>query len=304
MRRARGGELPVTTVFRSLIVLALLTLAWPLAARAQAPPDPADGTEQPPAGETAAATVQEDDPDLDVNRAQPDFTLIGLPTTLRLPARKGAFRITHRFGRPLGQGDFGDLVEDFFGFDSGAQIGFEYRYGLFKATQLAVHRTNNKTIQFLLQRQVVGQSADFPVSIDAIAAAEGTNNFKDSYSPALGVLVSREVTDRAAIYAEPIWVNNSNALPEELADDNSTFMLGLGSRVRLTSSLYGVVEYTPRLAGFDPGDHQFGVAIEKRLGGHSFQINFGNGFGTTFAQMARGGNDDWYIGFNISRKFY
>jgi hypothetical protein len=32
-------------------------------------------------------------------------------------------------------------------------------------------------------------------------------------------------------------------------------------------------------------------AIEKRSGGHSFQINVGNGFGTTFA-MARGGNDD------------
>jgi hypothetical protein len=304
MRRARGGELPVT-VFRSLMLIALLTLVWPCTAGAQAPPAGADGSGQPPAGtEATAAAAQEDDPDLDVNRAQPDFTLIGLPTTLRLAARKSAFRITHRFGRPLGQGDFGDLVEDFFGFDSGAQIGFEYRYGLFTATQLAVHRTNNKTIQFLLQRQVVGQGAGFPVSVDAIAAAEGTNNFKDSYSPALGLLVSREVTDRAAIYAEPIWVNNSNPDPSELADDNSTFMLGLGSRVRLTSTLYGVVEYTPRLAGFDPGDHQFGIAVEKRLGGHSFQINFGNAFGTTFGQMARGGNDDWYIGFNISRKFY
>jgi hypothetical protein len=263
---------------------------------------------QPPASEpaanAAAAAVQDDDPDLDVNRAQPDFTVIGLPTTLRLAARKGAFRITHRFGRPLGQGSFGELVEDFFGFDSGAQIGFEYRYGLFKATQLAVHRTNNRTIQFLLQRQIAGQDADFPVSIDAIAAAEGTNNFRDSYSPALGVLISREFTDRAAIYAEPIWVNNTNQLPSELADDNSTFMVGLGTRVRFTTTLYGVFEYTPRLAGFDPGDHQVGFAVEKRLGGHSFQINLGNAFGTTFGQMARGGNDQWYIGFNISRKFY
>jgi hypothetical protein len=304
MRRARGEELPVTTALRALFLIALFSCALaPEALARQAPPDPT-GPEDAPAANGAAAVAQDDDPDLDVNRAQPDFTLIGLPTTLRLPARKSAFRITHRFGRPLGQGDFGDLVEDFFGFDSGAQIGFEYRYGLFKATQLAVHRTNDRTIQFLLQRQVKGQDASFPVSIDAIAAAEGTNNFRDSYSPALGVLVSRELTDRAAIYAEPIWVNNTNVLPSELADDNSTFMLGLGSRVRLTGTLYGVVEYTPRLAGFDPGDHQFGIAIEKRLGGHSFQINFGNAFGTTFGQMARGGTDEWYLGFNISRKFY
>jgi hypothetical protein len=290
----------VTAVIRPLcLVLAVSALVVASPAAAQPP------AAEPAAGATAAAAaVQEDDPDLDVNRAQPDFTLIGLPTTLRLAARKGAFRITHRFGRPLGQGDFGDLVEDFFGFDSGAQIGFEYRYGLFKATQLAVHRTNNRTIQFLLQRQIVGQDADFPVSIDAIAAAEGTNNFRDSYSPALGVLVSREFTDRAAIYAEPIWVNNTNDLPSELTDDNSTFMVGLGTRVRFTSTLYGVFEYTPRLSGFDPGDHQVGVAVEKRLGGHSFQISVGNAFGTTFGQMARGGNDQWYIGFNISRKFY
>ena len=47
-------------------------------------------------------------------------------------------------------------------------------------------------------------------------------------------------------------------------------------------------------------------AIEKRAGGHAFQLNFSNGFGTTLAQVARGGfnSDDWYLGFNISRKFF
>jgi hypothetical protein len=46
--------------------------------------------------------------------------------------------------------------------------------------------------------------------------------------------------------------------------------------------------------------------IEKRAGGHLFQLNFSNGFGTTFGQVARGGftYDDWYLGFNIARKFF
>ncbi len=46
--------------------------------------------------------------------------------------------------------------------------------------------------------------------------------------------------------------------------------------------------------------------IEQRAGGHVFQLNFSNGFGTTLAQVARGGTacDDWYLGFNLSRKFY
>ncbi|MGD9903432.1 MAG: DUF5777 family beta-barrel protein [Vicinamibacterales bacterium] len=282
-----------------------LVLASALAAAAL----PASAADDPPAARPAATgggatATQEDDPDLDVNRAQPDFTLVGLPTTLRLPRHKGAFRITHRFARPLGQGDLGDLVEDFFGFDSGAQIGFEYRFGLFRATQLAVHRTSDRTIQFLLQRQIVGQDEDFPLSIDAFGTVEGTNNLKDSYSPALGVVVSHEVSDRAAIYVEPIWVNNTNPLPDEVVDDNSTVMVGFGARLRLTASLYGVVEVTPRLTGYDPGDSLVAVAVEKRLGGHSFQINVGNGFGTTFGQIARGGFDDWFIGFNLTRKFY
>ena len=281
----------MTTAIRFLFLIAFLMCMSTLGASAeQAPADPPEAAEPPAATAGAATTAaQDDDPDLDVNLAQPDFTLVGLPTTLRLARHRGAFRITHRFARPLGQGDFVDLVEDFFGFDSSAQIGFEYRFGLFRATQLAVHRNNNRTIQFLLQRQIVGQDEDFPLSIDAIASIEGTDNFTESYSPALGVLVSREFGDRAAVYAEPIWVNNSNAEPSELVDDNSSFVLGLGTRVRLASTFYGVFEYTPRVAGYEPGEHQFALAIEKRLGGHSFQINFGNAFGTTFAQMARGG---------------
>ena len=52
------------------------------------------------------------DPDRNVNLSQPDFTIVTLPTTLRLPRHRSAFRVTHRFGRPLGAGKFGDLAGD------------------------------------------------------------------------------------------------------------------------------------------------------------------------------------------------
>jgi hypothetical protein len=297
-----------SAIIRTTLALALVLGPAPIAGAAPddpkaAPPTP--GASGAPAAPAAADDdAQDDDPDLDVNLAQPDFTLIGLPTTLRLPALKSAFRITHRFGRPLGAGDFSDLLQDAFGLDSGANIGFEYRFGILRATQVVFHRTNDRTIQFMLQREVVGQSDDFPIGISVFGSAEGTNNFRDRYSPALGVLLSHEFTDRAAVYAEPVWVNNSNPLPEEVVDDNDAILVGLGARVRLSAGVYGVAEITPRLWGYDPGETQVGFGIEKRAGGHTFQINVGNAFGTTFAQMARGGNDDWYLGFNISRKFY
>ena len=62
---------------------------------------------------------------------------------------------------------------------------------------------------------------------------------------------------------------------------------------------------SPRLSGYKPGSNQFGFAMEKRAGGHMFQLNFTNTFGTTFAQIARGASPrSLSLGFNLSRKFY
>ena len=80
----------------------------------------------------------------------------------------------------------------------------------------------------------------------------------------------------------------------------------LGARARLASTVYAVAEVLPRIAGYAPGAAQASFGLEKRVGGHSFQINVSNGFGTTLAQLARGGvsGSDWFLGFNITRKFF
>src|SRR5688572_19048779 len=96
-----------------MLILATMVALASTAAHAQTDPPP-----------------ERSDPDALVDPLQPDFNLAALPTTLRMPVGKWAFRVTHRFTRPLGQGDFGDLVSDAFGFDGGAQIGLELRFGL------------------------------------------------------------------------------------------------------------------------------------------------------------------------------
>jgi hypothetical protein len=255
---------------------------------------------------SAASAQVADDPDLDISLSQPDFTVVTLPTTLRLPRFKSAFRVTHRFGRPLGAGDLGDLVGDLFGLDSGAQIGLEYRFGVMRGLQAGIHRTSDKTIEFFSQYNVLQQSGATPIGLGVHASIDGTNNFRDSYSPALGLVISRNLGSRGALYVEPIWVNNSNPSPGELVDDNDTVIIGLGARIRVRPTVYLAGEIIPRVAGYDPGVSHGTFAIEKRAGGHSFQLNVSNGFGTTMSQIARGGftNDDWYFGFSISRKFF
>jgi hypothetical protein len=259
------------------------------------------------AGSASPAFAQDDDPAI-LRIAEPDFNLIALPTSLRVPTMKSAFRVTHRFQRPLAEGSFGDLVEDLFGLDGGSTIGLEYRFGIIPNGQIGIHRTNNaKTIQFFGQYSVMRQDAGAPLDVSALVTVDGTNNFKDSYSPAIGAILSRTFGDRGAVYVEPMWVNNTNPQPSELVEHNDTFIVGVGTRVRIRPTVYVVGEIVPRVAGDnDAGVNHASFAIEKRAGGHTFQLNFSNSFATTMAQLARGGetNDNWYLGFNISRKFF
>jgi hypothetical protein len=282
-----------------VLILMALTLVLPRQAGAQG----SAGTAGPQAP-AQAPPAADDDPDLDFNAAQPDFTIITLPTTLRVPHVKSAFRVTHRFTRPLGAGDFGDLASDLFGLDSGSQIGLEYRFGLLPGIQAGIHRTSDRTIEFFAHYAAFQQRDGRPIGLTVLVSVDGTNNFRDDYSTAIGAVLSREIGRRGAVYLEPIWVGNADALPGPGGDDD-TLVVGIGGRIRVRPTVYLVGEIAPR-AGFAPGATHGSVAIEKRAGGHTFQLNVSNGFGTTMGQVARGGTsgDDWYLGFNISRKFF
>jgi hypothetical protein len=287
------------TVYRWIVAIATVTLLLDGVASAD------QEQAQTPATTPAPTPAPTRDPDRNLNFSQPDYTIITLPTTLRLPRHKSAFRVTHRFGRPLGSGDFGDLAGDLFGLDSGAVIGLEYRYAILRGAQVGIHRTSGKTIEFFGEYNLLQQGDAGPLGVAIVASVDGTNNFRDRYSPAVGAVVSRELGRHGAVYVEPIWVNNSNALPTALVDDNDTLMVGVGTRLRVRPTVYLVAEIVPR-TGFAPGANHASFGVEKRAGGHIFQMNFSNGFATTMAQVARGGftNDDWYLGFNISRKFF
>ena len=266
------------------------------------------GTAIPPTGGPDAVA------DLEVDVLEPDFNLIALPTTLRLPQNKFAFRLTHRFSRPVDGGPaYGNLLEDFFGLDSPALIGLEFRYGLLPGTQIGVYRGNNKNIQIFGRRNILWQRGPSGVGLDLQASIEGLDNLRNDYSGSVAAILSKRLGTRASVYIEPTWVGNVNKPgrlhpsvdDENDDDDDSTFMLGLGARLRVRPTVYLIGEYAPRLAGFDDGAHHVSFGVEKRVGGHTFQLNVSNSLGSTPAQIAQGGSkDDWFIGFNIARKFY
>ena len=252
---------------------------------------------------TSAAAVQDDDPDRDPNDSQPDFYVATLNTNLRLPKGKMAFRLTHRFLRTLGDGDFGDLASRFFGLDSGAQIGLDLKFAPFSGGQIGIYRTSDLTIQFQGSYNVI-KDGNGPIGVGLVVNVDGTDNFQDEFSPGAAIVLSRELGDRGAIYLQPSFVGNTNLISDE--GDDYTAMAGVGARLRVRRNTYLFVEGSPRIAGYKQGVTLVSFGFEQRAGGHVFQLNFSNGFGTTLAQVARGGTakDDWYLGFNLSRKFY
>jgi hypothetical protein len=282
------------SVYFMIVLLIVAAAALPAAAQEASAPA---ASATPPA-------VQEDDPDRDPNDAQPDFYLATLNTNLRLPKRKWNFRLTHRFTTPLGQGDFGDLAGRLFGLDGGALVGLDLKYGLFSGFDIGIYRTSlDRTIQ-LQGRYNLIRDSNGPVGLSVVANVDGTDNFSDEFSPGFAIVLSRELGDRGALYFQPSYVGNSNLINQ--TDDDYTVLAGVGARFRFGRRSYLFAEASPRVSGFDPGVNMVSFGFEQRYGGHVFQLNFSNSFGTTLAQVARGGtgSDNWYLGFNLARKFF
>lgn len=292
----------MTSPSTSSIWICLAALAVPTVAAAQA--ETSLPSTPPP---TSQSAIQIPDPDLQLVQSEPEFTLSALPTTLRMPVGKFSFRMTHRFARPIASGSAGDFFADLFGFDSAARVGLEVRYGIRPGTEATVYRTNDRSIQFLGQHEFLRQDTSRPLTVHGLLAVEGANNFSEDFSGTLGAVISHQIAERGAFYAQPMIVLNTNPLDSDLTDNNHTLLLGLGARWRLGDRrVYVVVEAAPRLGGFDAGVDHISFAIERRAGGHMFQFNVSNSLGTTMRQVARGGssNTDWYVGFNLTRKFF
>jgi len=278
------------TPIRALLALLLLCSA---ARAAESPPSATTDQSAPASGS--------DWDDLEVDPVEPDFVVVNLPTTLRLPKHRLAFRLTHRFARGLTDGDFGDLVGDFFGLDGGAETGLGLRFGILAGTQLEVYRSSNKTMLFQLDQSLLRQGAA-PLSLSLRLGIEGRDNFSEDYSPNLALVLSRRLGERAALYAVPMWVGNARLG----ADDESSLILGLGARLLLGAGVGVTGEWHPRVAGVTERRDIYAFGVEKRVGGHVFQLNFSNDLVTTPGQIARGQQepDDLFLGFNITRKFY
>ena len=310
----------IAAAFRPVRARARLTAICVMANLVTAVPAVAQSGAKTTKAAPPASVVLEDD-DAVLTPAEPDFVVVNLPTTLRLPRFKSNFRLTHRFAGNLRNGTLRQQAGNLFGIDQGAIIGFEYRFAVAKHVQAAFYRTSfDKTIQLYGKYDAVQQRRSMPVSISPLVSIDGTDNFQEKYAPAAGIAISRHVGTRLAGYVVPMWVHNTAASLDVIAHDHGgahtessvathvhrdTTYVGLGGRVRLGVSTYVAADIAVRTQGYAPDRSGYGVSIEKRVGAHMFSLTFTNTFATTFAQLARGGAaNSLFLGFNLGRKFF
>lgn len=295
-----------------LLLLGSLVFVLSLAASAFSAPRAQDAREavlSTGGAESDGAKAGDDDPKAPRKGSndKPAFwgtRLINLPTTTAMEAKDVLFRVSHRFYGPVDEG-----YDTFFGLDSGANVFFGLGYGITDRLGISVGRARlynewELGLDWLAVEQGLTEGLPFSAAVHAgfdWVTMEGSGNLKWNVQ----VSLSRQVSKRLSFLVVPALSTNTNFW--EL-DPEGTFSVGLGSRYMIAEDLSLILEWTPVIAGYKDVQNGWGLGVEKKIGGHVFQVFVTNSFGLTASQFIPGGDLrlgdlDFRFGFNIFRTF-
>jgi hypothetical protein len=227
------------------------------------------------------------------------------------------FRILHRFGA-LNSG-----ASNLFGLDeSSVRLGLDY--ALSRNLTVGIGRTSvtprkdaDGYVKYRLLHQSTGERAK-PLSLIAVGGAtvqtsEWADKSRDNhFSSRLGyygqLIIGRKFSEALTLQVVPTMVHRN--LVTATADDNDTYAIGtggrikLGNRVSLNVDYYHVLNKDESLTTYNP----LSVGFDIETGGHVFQLHFTNAIGMNERSFITETTNDWgagdvQFGFNISRVF-
>jgi hypothetical protein len=222
-------------------------------------------------------------------------------------------RILHRFGL-LSSG-----AKEFFGLDQASmRLGFDY--GISNNLTVGVGRsTLNKELDAFFKyrpiRQAVGGGS--PVSVLWVsgvtvqtmpwADTSRKNYFSSRVAYYHEIIIGRKFSNAFSLQVSPILVHRN--LVTKADQDNNTWALGIGGRLKISKRTAFVVDYHPILAGREPGTRDvIAAGFDIETGGHVFQLHFSNTTGMNEKAYLTGTTDRFFkgdirFGFNLSRVF-
>lgn len=225
------------------------------------------------------------------------------------------FMISHRFGK-LNSGAY-----DFFGLDQATiRLGFEYGVG--ERLSVGIGRSSyQKAYDGFVKYKILRQSSGdrtMPLTMTWFSSmdlfslkwqdTERKNYFSSRLSFVHQLLLARKFSDKFSLQLSPTFIHKNLVLTE--ADDNDTFAMGVGGRLKLTQRVSVNAEYFYLMPGSvaDNFVNPLSIGFDIETGGHVFQLHFTNTqpmFERGFITETRGKwtNGDIYFGFNLSRVF-
>jgi hypothetical protein len=223
-------------------------------------------------------------------------------------------RILHRFGT------VNNGIKDLFGLDE-ANMRFGFDYGLGKNLTVGIGRSNvNKELDGFIKYRPIWQSTgpgSIPFTLVLITGMsvvtqdfpepQDIYKFQNRLAFYQELVIGRKFSETFSFQLNPIYLHR-NLVPGA-TDDNNTWALGMGGRIKLTKRTAFVVDYQPILSGRQAGTKDplaFGFDIET--GGHVFQLHFSNARGMNEKALLTTTTDDFWkgeirFGFNLSRVF-
>ena len=237
--------------------------------------------------------------------------VINLPTTQSVGKGRLLFRVSHRFDQAVRSG-----YDSFYGLDGPAVILLSFGYGLRDNLDLTLARTKlDKEVELSLKWVMFeqGKILTFPFSVAlnlggslvTQSQPDGKVFRADNMKFNLQVILSHQVSNTLSLVLVPAYSSNTN---HRDPSSEGTFALGAGGRWMIFNDFSIIWEWVPSLAGYKNNSNGWGLGIEKKSGGHVFQVFILNSIGLTSDQFIPGGDfrlKDWdlRIGFNIFRKF-
>jgi hypothetical protein len=246
-------------------------------------------------------------------------TLLTLPTS-HIPS-EGTWEVkfTHRFNQSIDQGSGSDRIHTLFGLDSNADVALGLSYAPHPDLQFSFMRSNAlDDIELAAKYIVVQQAAAIPFALAVRGGADWRTeqNLKDRTSFFAQLIISRQLGNRAEIFALPTFVTNagravSGSSSQALFDHATNMPVGIAIMVRPALSIVG--EFIPKnrdLPDSTRGDFGWALGLKRAIGGHYFEIMLTNSnstmadqYVTTTYQGAGLDRGDLHLGFNIERRF-
>ncbi len=232
----------------------------------------------------------------------------------KLAAKKDFyFVISHRFG------SIKSGVEELFGLDN-SNIRFSFVYGFRSWFNAGISRSSvNKTYDAHIKYRLFAQTKNkFPVTIVGFNSIEINTNLnkaiypllksKHRYTYASEILISRKFSNTFSAELSPIYLHQNFVKND--AQDNSQFLVGFGSRYKISKRVTLNAEYHAHINRIANNrfKNPLSLGVDIETGGHVFQLHISNArlmneSGYLTNATGSWGKGDIYFGFNIWRVF-